>query len=75
MNLVEKAFEDPATFIKDVLGLPILSPFSQEYKVTDSLSALQTVRKLIRDYNMQITFGKEGTYLSIPEVNTKIKVY
>lgn len=75
MNLVEKAFEDPATFIKDILGLPILSPFSQEYKVTDSLSALQTVRKLIRDYNMQITFGKEGTYLSIPEVNTKIKVY
>ena len=58
-----------------LLGLPAEPPFSKEYKVTDSLSALQTVRKLIKDYNMQMTFDKDGFYLSIPETDAKLKVY
>lgn len=75
MDLLEKATKDPENFIRDVLGLPVESPFSKEYKVTDSLSALQTVRKLIKDYNMQMTFDKDGFYLSIPEIDAKLKVY
>lgn len=75
MDLLEKATEDPENFIRDILGLPVESPFSKEYKVTDSLSALQTVRKLIKDYNMQMTFDKDGFYLSIPETDAKLKVY
>ena len=75
MDLLEKATKDPENFIRDILGLPVESPFSKEYKVTDSLSALQTVRKLIKDYNMQMTFDKDGFYLSIPEIDAKLKVY
>ena len=75
IDLFEKATKDPENFIRDILGLPIESPFSKEYKVTDSLSALQTVRKLIKDYNMQMTFDKDGFYLSIPEIDVKLKVY
>ena len=75
MDLLEKATKDPENFIRDILGLPVESPFSKEYKVTDSLSALQTVRKLIKDYNMQMTFDKDGFYLSISETDAKLKVY
>lgn len=75
INLFEKASENPEVFIRDIIGLPILAPFSCEYKITDALSALQTVRKLIKDYNMQMTFEKNGFYLSVPELDTKLKVY
>jgi hypothetical protein len=75
INLFEKASENPEVFIRDIIGLPILAPFSCEYKITDALSALQTVRKLIKGYNMQMTFEKNGFYLSVPELDTKLKVY
>lgn len=75
MNLYEMAKKDPEAFIKDILGLPLAFPLSKEYKVTDELSALQTVRKLIKDYHIKITYGNDGMYLAIDEVNTKIKVY
>ena len=75
IDLFEKATKDPESFIKDILGLPVEHPLSKEYKVTDSLCALQTVKKLIKDYNMQMTFDKEGFYLSIPNTDAKLKVY
>lgn len=75
MNLYEMAKRDPETFIKDILGLPLTFPLSKEYKVTDELSALQTVRNLIKDYHIKITYDSDGMYLAIDEVNTKIKVY
>lgn len=75
IDLYEMAKENPETFIRDILGLPLTSPLSKEYKVTDELSALQTVRKLIRDYHIQVRFGEGEMYLEIPDVNTKIKVY
>ena len=75
MNLYEMAKKNPETFIKDILGLPLTTPLSKEYKVTDELSALQAVRKLIKDYHIKITYGNDGMYLAIDEVNTKIKVY
>ena len=75
MNLYEMAKKNPEAFIKDILGLPLTTPLSKEYKVTDELSALQTVRKLIKDYHIKITYGNDGMYLAIDEVNTKIKVY
>lgn len=75
MNLYEMAKKDPEAFIRDILGLPLTTPLLKEYKVTDELSALQTVRKLIKDYHIKITYGNDGMYLAIDEVNTKIKVY
>lgn len=74
MELLPFAKEHPKQFINDFLGIPIPRPFTTDVKVTDTLSALQTVRKLIRDYHIQFTFGPDGGYLSIPEVNTKIKL-
>ena len=74
-DLHKLATDNPESFIKDILGIPLPSPLAKDYRVTDSLSALQAARNLIRDYNMQISFDSAGFYLSIPNVNTKIKVY
>lgn len=75
MDLYKMATTNPEAFIRDILGEPLPAPLSKEYKVTDELSALQTVRKLIKDYHIKITYGNDGMYLAIDEVNTKIKVY
>lgn len=73
-NLLDLAREDPKRFVNEVLGEPIPNPYKTTIEVKDALGALQTVRKLIVDYQMQFTFDKEGVYLAIPELNTKLKV-
>lgn len=75
MELLPFAKEHPKQFINDFLGIPIPRPFTTDVRVTDTLSALQAVRKLIRDYHIKITYCNDGMYLAIDEVNTKIKVY
>lgn len=75
MELLPFAKEHPKQFINDFLGIPIPRPFTTDVRVTDTLSALQAVRKLIKDYHIKITYGNDGMYLAIDEVNTKIKVY
>lgn len=75
MELLSFAKEHPKQFINDFLGIPIPRPFTTDVKVTDTLSALQAVRGLIRDYHIKITYCNDGMYLAIDEVNTKIKVY
>ena len=73
-ELLDLAFEDPKRFINEILGEPIPNPYKTTIEVKDALEALQTVRKLIVDYQMQFTFDREGAYLAIPELNTKLKV-
>lgn len=73
-ELLDLAFEDPKRFINEILGEPIPNPYKTTIEVKDALEALQTVRKLIVDYQMQFTFDKEGAYLAIPELNTKLKI-
>lgn len=67
-------FENPKRFINEILGLPAPNQYKVSYEVTDAVSALNTVKKLIADYNIQITTSKEGLYLSIPNLNFKLKV-
>ena len=73
-KLLDLAREDPKRFINEILGEPIPNPYKTTIEVKDALEALQTVRKLIVDYQMQFTFDKEGAYLAIPELNTKFKI-
>lgn len=74
-DLLTLALEDPKRFVNEVLGEPIPNPYKTTIEVTDALEALQVVRKLILDYQIQFTFGeRDGAYLSIPELNTKIKI-
>jgi len=68
------AFEDPKRFVNEILGEPIPNPYKMTIEVSDALGALQTARKLILDYRMQFTFDRDGSYLAIPELNTKIKL-
>lgn len=74
-DLLTLALEDPKRFVNEILGEPIPNPYKTAIEVTDALEALQVVRKLILDYQIQFTFGeRDGAYLSIPELNTKIKI-
>lgn len=73
-ELLDLAFEDPKRFVNEILGEPIPNPYKMTIEVSDALGALQTARKLILDYKMQFTFDGEGSYLAIPELNTKIKL-
>lgn len=73
-ELLDLAFEDPKRFVNEILGEPIPNPYKMTIEVSDALGALQTARKLILDYQMQFTFDRGGTYLAIPELNTKIKI-
>lgn len=74
-KLLDLAQEDPKRFVNEILGEPIPNPYKTTIEVKDALGALQTVRKLMLDYQIQFTFGeKDGAYLSIPELNTKIKI-
>lgn len=74
-DLLTLALEDPKRFVNEVLGEPIPNPYKTTIEVKDALEALQVVRKLIIDYQIQFTFGeRDGAYLSIPELNTKIKI-
>lgn len=73
-KLLDLAREDPKRFVNEILGEPIPNPYKTTIEVKDALEALQTVRKLIVDYQMQFTFDKEGAYLAIPELNTKLKI-
>ncbi len=73
-ELLDLAFEDPKRFVNEILGEPTPNPYKMTVEVSDALGALQTARKLILDYKMQFTFDSNGSYLSIPEVNTKIKL-
>lgn len=73
-ELLDLAFEDPKRFVNEILGEPIPNPYKMTIEVSDALGALQTARKLILDYKMQFTFDREGSYLAIPELNTKIKL-
>ena len=74
-DLYNWASENPKAFVNEFLGKPILSPFTKEYKVTDSLSALQTIKKLVNDYHVQFSFDENGLSLSAPGTDIKIKVY
>lgn len=73
-KLLDLAREDPKRFVNEILGEPIPNPYKTTIEAKDALEALQTVRKLIVDYQMQFTFDKEGAYLAIPELNTKFKI-
>lgn len=73
-KLLDLAREDPKRFINEILGEPIPNLYKTTIEAKDALEALQTVRKLIVDYQMQFTFDKEGAYLAIPELNTKFKI-
>ncbi len=73
-ELFDLAFEDPKRFVNEILGEPIPNPYKITIEVSDALGALQTARKLILDYQMQFTFDRDGAYLAIPELNTKIKI-
>lgn len=74
-ELLDLALEDPKRFVNEILGEPIPNPYKTTIEVKDALGALQTVRKLMLDYQIQFTFGeRDGAYLSIPELNTKIKI-
>lgn len=73
-ELLDLAFEDPKRFVNEILGEPIPNPYKMTIEVSDALGALQTARKLILDYQMQFTFDRDGAYLAIPELNTKIKI-
>lgn len=73
-ELLDLAFEDPKRFVNEILGEPIPNPYKMTIEVSDALGALQTARKLILDYQMQFTSDRDGAYLAIPELNTKIKI-
>lgn len=74
-ELLDLALEDPKRFVNEILGEPIPNPYKTTIEVKDALGALQTVRKLMLDYQIQFTFEeRNGAYLSIPELNTKIKI-
>lgn len=74
INLLEIAKKNPKNFINDFLGLPVPVPLVEDFKVTDSLSALNTVKKLIEDYHIKLEFEQYGLYLTIPGTDMKIKV-
>lgn len=74
-ELLDLALEDPKRFVNEILGEPIPNPYKTTIEVKDALGALQTVRRLMLDYQIQFTFGeRDRAYLSIPELNTKIKI-
>lgn len=73
LDLYKMAKTNPEAFIRDILGEPLPGPLSKEYKVSDTLSAMNTIKNLINNYHIQIQFGSEGMFLRADDVGT-IKV-
>jgi hypothetical protein len=63
LDLYKMAKTNPEAFIRDILGEPLPGPLSTEYKVSDALSALNTIKNLINNYHVQIQFGSDGMFL------------
>lgn len=63
LDLYKMAKTNPEAFIRDILGKPLPGPLSTEYKVSDALSAMNTIKNLINNYHIQIQFGDEGMFL------------
>ena len=73
LDLYEMAKNRPEAFIRDILGEPLPGPLSTEYKVSDAVSAMNTIKNLINNYHIQIQFGSEGMFLYTTE-GGRIKV-
>lgn len=73
LDLYKMAKANPEAFIRDILGEPLPGPLSKEYKVSDTLSAMNTIKNLINNYHIQIQFGSDGMFLRAEDVGT-IKV-
>lgn len=73
LDLYKMAKTNPEAFIRDILGEPLPGPLSTEYKVSDAISAMNTIKNLINNYHIQIQFGSEGMFLYTADEG-KIKV-
>lgn len=73
-NLLELAIKNPKEFINDFLGESIPVPCRVTSEFCEKLNILQNVRKMIIDNQIQFTFDKNGSYLSIVGLDTKIKL-
>lgn len=63
LNLYRMAKTNPEAFIRDILGKPLSKPLSKDYKVSDTLDAMYTIKNLINNYHIRIQFGSDGMFL------------